>query len=259
MIKNRIMVLLALFSLAFFAACNKSEENGTAQLKVMLTDGPADYDEVWVDVQSIEIHSEAEGWVTYDLLHPGLYNLLDFSNGLDTLIADLLLPAGNVSQMRLLLGSNNSVVVDGVSYDLTTPSAQQSGLKFNIHQNLAPNGSYSIWIDFDAGRSVVQTGSGSYILKPVIRAYTEETNGRIRGTVEPVMSHTVVYAVQGMDSATAIPDDLGFFMMSGLPEGSYTLFFDGDESSGFSDVVVEDVNITFGMTTDIGTVVIPNL
>lgn len=254
------MVLLVLLSLVVFNACNKSEDtSGTANLKIMLTDDPATYDEVWVDIRSIEIHSDIGGWEAYDLLHPGVYNLLDFSNGLDTLIADLVLPAGRASQMRLILGDDNTVVVDGTPYDLATPSAQQSGLKFNIHQDLAPNGSYRIWIDFDAGRSVVNTGSGTYILKPVIRAYTEETNGRIMGTVTPVWSNTVVYAIQGTDTAIAIPDDLGFFMISGLPEGTYTVWFDGSAASGFNDVTVSEVSVIFGHTTDMGSVVIPEL
>lgn len=252
-------MLALLFSVAFNACTKSGDTSGTANLKIMLTDDPAAYDEVWVDIRSIEIHSDIDGWVGYDLLHPGVYNLLDFSNGLDTLIADLVLPAGRISQMRLILGDNNTVVIDGTPYDLATPSAQQSGLKFNIHQDLVPNGSYRIWIDFDAGRSIVHTGSDTYILKPVIRAYTEETNGRIMGTVSPVWSNAVVYAILGTDTAIAIPDDLGYFMISGLPEGTYTVWFDGSATSGFNDVMVSEVSVVFGHTTDMGSIVIPEL
>lgn len=44
---------------------------------------------------------------------------------------------------------------------------------------------YKLWLDFDAGRSVVEIGNGNYILKPVIRIYSEATSGAIKGSVLP--------------------------------------------------------------------------
>jgi hypothetical protein len=57
----------------------------------------------------------------------GIYNLLNFSNGLDTLIAIGTLNIATVQQIRLILGLNNSVVVNNVSHPLSTPSAEQLG------------------------------------------------------------------------------------------------------------------------------------
>lgn len=234
-------------------ACNKKEQSGdTATLKIFLTDDPANYDAVFIDVQSVEIHSDAGGWQQFDLVHPGIYNLLDFRNGLDTLIADVTLPAGNVSQMRLILGDQNTVVVDGVEQPLATPSAQQSGLKFNIHQNLEPNGVYRMWIDFDAARSIVAQGNGGYSLKPVITTYTEATDGRIKGIALPMISEPVIYAIQNGDTAGAIPASDGFFMFTGMPEGNYHIWIDASEASGYADVHIENVSVTFGQITDLG-------
>ena|SRR5665647_2021879 len=44
----------------------------------------------------------------------GVYNLLDLSNGISTLIATGDMQPGTVSQIRLILGSNNTVTVGGV-------------------------------------------------------------------------------------------------------------------------------------------------
>ena len=60
---------------------------------------------------------------------------------------------------------------------LTTPSAQHSGLKLNVHAELTEGITYKILLDFDAARSIVKTGSGAYNLKPVIRTITEATSG----------------------------------------------------------------------------------
>src|SRR5690606_13795518 len=94
-------LLGALLTAGIFQACNKNETtDGTAVLHVRLTDDPADYDAVNIDVQSIEIHSDESGWNSYDILNPGIYNLLNFRNGMDTLLISATLPAGHISQMR---------------------------------------------------------------------------------------------------------------------------------------------------------------
>ncbi len=239
----------------FWASCKKDDAvTGNARVAVHLTDGPADYDAIYIDVQKIELHTDAGGWTSFTPLVPGVYNLLDFSNGLDTLLCHAELPAGNLSQMRLLLGENNTIIVNGVSHPLATPSAQQSGLKFNIHQQLVPNGAYDVWIDFDAGKSIVEKGNGSYSLKPVVRAYTALTNGRIKGIVLPPAANTIVYAINGVDTFSAIPSLMGSFQFCGLPEGTYTLWFDAADGTGFADFTQPGVGVTFGQITDVGTV-----
>ena len=134
-----------------------SDQDNTALLEVRLTDAPADYDEVLIDVRDVQIHvsgdGDEEGWQSLQV-NSGVYNLLDFRNGMDTLLATLELPAGHVSQMRLILGDNNLVTIDGEEHHLETPSAQQSGLKFNIDADLKQGIVYTLWIDFDAGRSI---------------------------------------------------------------------------------------------------------
>jgi len=245
----------ALLSAVFLLSCKKDEDDrGTAQVNIHLTDGPGNYDAVYIDVRSVEINSDAGGWVTVPAIVPGVYNLLDFRNGMDTLLCQAVLPAGKISQMRLILGDNNSVVVDGTSYPLSTPSAQQSGLKFNIHQDLAVNGSYNIWIDFDAGKSIVAQGNGGYSLKPVVRAYTELTDGRIKGIVLPPAALATVYVTNGADTFSAIPDALGAFMFCGLPEGNYTLWFDAEDNTGYADFTLPaPVTVSFGVVTEVGT------
>jgi hypothetical protein len=69
---------------------------------------------------------------------------LDFTNGLDTLLGSTVLPAGKISQMRLVLGSRNTVNIDGTISDLKTPSAQQSGLKFKIDATLKAGITYDV-------------------------------------------------------------------------------------------------------------------
>ncbi|MGF7231199.1 DUF4382 domain-containing protein [Arachidicoccus sp.] len=247
-----------LFAFAFacltWFSCSKSDTtsgSGNASAEFYLTDAPTTaYDAVNVDVQSVLIQSDQDtGWVALDI-KAGIYNLMQLRNGVDTLLSRATLPAGNISQIRLVLGTNNSVVVNGQTYVLQTPSAMQSGLKFNFHQTLVANGSYKIWIDFDANKSVVQQGNGNYLLKPTIRAYSAETNGQIKGYVLPPLSTEAVLAINGTDTLSAVPASDGFFKFSGLAEGSYKIWF--EPNIGFKDTTLTNVNVSFGQITDLG-------
>lgn len=246
------------FLAIFFSSCKKdnNDSQGTAKVNFHLTDGPGPYDAVLVDIQQVEVHSDVSGWVTLTPAHPGIYNLMDFRNGMDTLLCAADIPAGNVSQMRLILGANNSVVVNGSAYNLGTPSAQESGLKLNIGQQFNAGGSYDVWIDFDAARSIVQTGNGQYKLKPVIRAYSAATNGKIKGIVLPVSAGAMVYAINGTDTLSAIPDASGNFAICGLNNGTYTLWLDASVSSGLQDKILPNLTVSYGNTTDVGVVIL---
>jgi len=183
--------------LLFIYACD--DNDGTAKFNLRLTDAPAaNYDSVFIDIQSVEIHFETEGegeWMTIEGINTGIYDLLQLNNGLDTLLASTDLPAGTISQIRLVLGENNSVIINDEEFTLTTPSAQTSGLKLNVHAQLEAGLTYDMWIDFDAARSIVATGSGKYNLKPVIRTYTEATSGAIKGVVSPAEAKPYVFIV----------------------------------------------------------------
>jgi hypothetical protein len=222
---------------------------GNATLEVRLTDAPGNYDAVYIDVEKVEVNVSSDtgttsGWVTVPMLRPGIYNLLDFRNGIDTVLASKDLAAGNLSQLRLTLGNNNSVVLNGQSYPLKTPSARQSGLKFNIHATLTSGIVYRLWIDFNAGSSIVTTGNGGFILKPVIRTYTEALGGSITGYLLPGVANPEVWAIQGTDTLMALPDSAtGYYLIAGVPAGSWTINYNA------SDTLYKDTSFTTSVTT----------
>ncbi|MBL7806806.1 MAG: DUF4382 domain-containing protein [Saprospiraceae bacterium] len=162
-----LAMVVAIASIAFFS-CEKNTNDQTT-LHIRLTDGPGDFQQVNVDIQEIRIKSAQDSaqWITLPT-NAGIYNLLDFQNGIDTLIAVGPVPLDTLKEVRFILGPNNSVMVDSVLYALETPSAQQSGLKIKInkHLNLDVN---TLVLDFDAAASVKIQGNGIYRLHPVIK------------------------------------------------------------------------------------------
>jgi len=167
--KNLFIISAILIASVSFYSCKKIQE-GSAYFSVKMTDAPGDYDSVNVEVLSTEIHySNGSGWTTLPTAS-GIYNLLDLQNDITAVLVDPnLVPSGDIQQMRLILGSENTVVVDSVSYPLLLSSQDKTGLKINVNSTVNPGDSVEILIDFDAHKSIVEQGNGQYRLKPVIK------------------------------------------------------------------------------------------
>ena len=164
---KRIFVLSLLASVLLIAACDKQDEDSTV-LKINMTDAPLDAEEVNIDLQAIRVNftGDDEGWTDLTAV-PGVYNLLALQN-LDTLVAQGTVPVGMLKEIRLVLGSNNSIKINGQVYPLTIPSGSESGLKIKVNKKLtAPLD--SLLVDFDAALSIHQEGTNDYKLRPVIR------------------------------------------------------------------------------------------
>jgi len=148
-----------------FVACKKDARMSTLQVK--LTDAPADWDEVNIDLKQVNVNfnNDTAGWVSLDTKDT-IYNLLGLQNGLDTLIAQGTFPTNTVHEIRLVLGDNNTIKVNGQTYPLTIPSGATSGLKIKVSKKLNAT-LETVVLDFDAGASVTEEQDG-YKLRPVI-------------------------------------------------------------------------------------------
>jgi hypothetical protein len=224
-----LSTLFGSFLLIFLYACQKNEAaaNGKARMQVSLTDDPGAYEAVFIDVQDVRINhttDTASGWISLANVRRGSYNLLDLVNDKDTLLADAEIDPGTVQQLRLVLGPENYVRTQGRMIRLETPSAQQSGLKLNIHQDVTEGILYQVLLDFDVAKSIVQTGNGKYMLKPTIRTILKAAGGSIKGYVVPADFQTAVLAIQGSDTIASTYTN-GGFLLRGLPAGSYQLSF----------------------------------
>jgi len=231
---------------------NPGASGATGTLQVSLTDAPAcGYEAVYVTVVGVRVHmSDAAGdddvgWVDLPLPTPytttGLrINLLDLTNGVLQGLGQVVLPAGRYTQMRLILAANagnpapfaNSVVpIGGVETALSTPSAQQSGLKLKINAEVPAGQVAHVVVDFDACKSVVKRGnSGKYNLKPVLNATLLLSDGagmRVLGCVSPLLrdGYTQVSLQSGGAPIKAtVPDPKsGAFVLFPVPVGSYDL------------------------------------
>lgn len=266
------LVLILMLGAGVSCTDEKISEKKTAQIQFKLTDAPSlVYDAVYIDIREIVVGVGDEfydedgdidndgiyeiNWVKVPMQSPGLYNLLDYRNGEMALLAGGEIPAGKISQVRLILGLDSYIVKDGEEYPLQTPSAQVSGIKLNLHEVLLPDLMYSFVIDFDAARSVVQTGNhDKFILKPVIRTYAETFGGSIKGVVTPPDAVVYVQLVKETDTLITFPEIEGKFLFAGLEEGSYDLTVVTDSLSPYVDTVFFDVPVENGEVIDLDTI-----
>jgi hypothetical protein len=259
-------VFLVLFALVFATSCDMESNSdspikaGHAKVNFYLIDAPANYDEVWIEVLSVEVlmkgNNEENGSAWINLPYEGddqKINLLSLTGGNSEHLGELEIPAGEISQIRLILGEDNYLMQGGNRLDLKTPSAQQSGLKLKVDKPLNEGISYDLVIDFDASRSIVKAGnSGQYILKPVLRVIAEES-ATIEGTVQPLEAGPVVVsALIEEDSVGTFADESGKFVIRGLKAGDYTLIFTPNE--GYQEKTLDEVTTQLGQVKNVGLV-----
>jgi len=254
----KILLAVALFSTV--VACQDDEATKQMDVKFLLTDAPTsqNFQEVNIEVKEVYYSVSGENWVQLPITQT-VYNLLDLTNGLDTLLANIRLDAGTrINQMRLVLGTNNTIkLADGTIKTLETPSAATSGLKVNIHQSISTESGYAVMIDFDADRSIVEKGNGDYSLKPVIRAYIVQNTSYIDGYIIPPFVQMNVFVVSGLDTVSTVSDVTlnNYFKLHGLNSGTYSLQF--REIS--TNIILKDtaINIIGGTNVRLGEIVFP--
>ncbi len=248
---------MGLLLAGFIAGCG-SDGGGSTQpgtLGVSLTDAPAcGFDQVNVTVSRVRVHQSdnasenAAGWTDITLNPPRKINLLNLNDPTQPNLAleslgETALAAGHYTQLRLVLVPNNggspfanSVVLSGPppssEIPLDTPSAVQSGIKL-IHQfNVASGQRVDLLLDFDACKSIVQTGNGAYKLKPVIKVIPFVLNG-IEGFVDmALLGNNVVVSAQ-MDGAivrSTVPNtQTGKFFLARLTPTNHDVVITADD------------------------------
>lgn len=123
--------------------------------------------------------------------HPDL-DLMALSGRATTIVKGTV-PAGVYTQFRLFSPAESGseaqsvylVMKDGRKVPLRIPSGQQTGLKLVIQGgfNLQVDAITTLTLAFDVGHSLVQTGNGRYMLKPVVKASGDVTSGAVNGKV----------------------------------------------------------------------------
>lgn len=268
---NKLLLLLCCFVTAtiVFLSCQKTvdapadEANippGKSELQVMLTDDPSQiFDSIFIDIKRVEVKvkdsSGAERWDTLTI-RAGVYNILRFRNGLDTLLATGYIPNGEIKKIRLTLGTNNYVMLNGVTIPLNL-SSSDAIITLDVNGKVDRIGTrrFKIWLDFDGHASIRIKSNGRLELKLKLSHFCNGNSGEIEGEIKPGGAlPAVVMAIAGTDTLTAIPDRDGEFKIRGIKTNTATLII--TPSNGYKDSVITNIPIRMGDDTDLGKIVL---
>jgi hypothetical protein len=256
---NKIFLGLASAVIAMvlvFSACTKSGVNGNSSVAVFLTDGPGDFDAVNIDIQKVEVKVDKDEknkrdesrnrldddkddhlkrkddfgeWIDLNFT-PKVIDVLSLRNGIETQLGTANIDAGTVRKIRITLGTKNSVVKAGVTYDLLLDSQTSNFLYvklFDDHRERGNRNDVKVWVDFDIASSIVEANRKFY-LKPVLRPFCNANFGEIEGKVLPLDAKAVVRVSNGAGfNAVALPSRDGSFKVRGLTDGTYTVTVEG--------------------------------
>jgi len=251
--------LMASLLAVLVAGCGSGGDGaGSGTLGVSLTDAPAcGFDAVNVTVVKVRVHQsssvsdKAAGWTDITLNPARKIDLLSLNNGVLDNLGETPLAAGHYTQLRLVLDANtpvnglaNSVIpTGGVETSLVTPSAVQSGIKLINEFDVASGQRVDLMLDFNACKSVVKRGNGTYALKPVIKVIPFALNG-IHGFVDLALlgSNVMVTAQQnGNVIQSTAPKTNGEFFLTRLVPGNYDVVLTAD---GQATAVITTVPVT---------------
>jgi hypothetical protein len=269
--------LLQLLPLVLLCGC----EN---KLTIELTDGPTDgAQEVVLDLASVKLLTEDDEVVELSLEDGDPVDLLAFQDGETfTLVGDRNVDPDNYVGIALEFDADGSFVTeaDGDEITIDTPST----LTFtDIDFTIDDHGEVRIVLDLSLRFSLIDDGSGSFDLDPVMRAVRPGDTGTASGTVatafvesdecrqgRAVGTGVAVYAFKGSSvtpadydgqtnliaSANVVLDGGEYrYALHFLPAGAYTLALtceaDAEDPTTDDDLVFEatrNVSITAGST-----------
>jgi hypothetical protein len=249
--------ILSLLCLLLIVGCSSSSTSpsGQGQLKLILVDSPAGFDEVNIVVTKVDIHAagsdSGSGWITLNNT-TATYDLLKLTNGANSVIGDTMLPVGKYTQIRLSIGTGSNVVIDGVSYGLDVSSA--TGLKLNHNFDIEEGKLYLLTLDFDAAKSVKPTNNNQYKLHPVIRVVANVVSGSISGIINPVAIRATITTVADVDTVSTVSDEInGSFRLVALPVGTYNVTI-VPINDNYLDTTITGVQVVAQQDKNIGTV-----
>jgi hypothetical protein len=268
---------------AFFMACkkeNSASSSGSAaiagkqQLSIYMMDDPVAFTQVLIDIKQVAVKIDTAAnaadadnnhqwddnykgchngnsaiWDTLAIT-PGIYDLLKLRNGTDTLLSSSVVAGGKVLQVRITLGTDNTVYTDSVtSYPLNIIGPTTS-FYLNVARedvSIVSNTQLKLWFDFNLSKSIFDINN-KYWLRPVLTPFNDLTRPKLQGQVLPQGAAGYVAVYNASDTLYALPWIGGYYQVRGVAAGTYSVYFKGWH--GYKDTTITNIAVgSSGITT----------
>ena len=183
-----VTVLLLVFTVACVPAVTEEEEVVTPPvtpaptvewgiIEIRVTDPPpADVEHVFVTLANIEVHRVSDnvtGWETIPIPTGNMtFDLMDVI-GVEKVLGSANVTAGKYTQIRMDVDSVEVVTVDGDNFTAEVPSGKLKIVRpFEVEAGVKT----VLTLDFDGEKSLIITGKGKALFKPVVRLLVEHSS-----------------------------------------------------------------------------------
>jgi hypothetical protein len=154
------------------ASCGTDVSANTGTIEVRVTDAPPEYDIATIDItfSEVAIHTAGDtgdGEWTYITIVDGSLDLLLLQDGVDALLATGLVTTGDYTQLRVIIDTIAVTLVGGGNPpEVILPSGELKLVRpFTVEEGVTT----TLLLDFIAAESIVVTGDGKIIFKPVVK------------------------------------------------------------------------------------------
>ena len=287
--KNKHLFYAAIMAIAVsfvMTACNKNSSTestvpaGKQNLTLFLTDAPGLFDKVLINILSVKVlvdtssntrhhdncdwdrmgandQSKDSSFVWENLnIKAGVYDVLQFRNGADTMLAASGITKGFIRLIKIEIGTQNSLVKDSVTYPLNYYAPPKNYVLIKLKGDECDEylpGKSRLWLDFDVSRSIIQGRNNQFYLSPNFHYFTVISTGSISGRVGPSIAYPVLTVFNATDTAYALPDREGYFKLRGMKSGTYSVFINGS-NSGYRDTTITHVVVQAPNETSMGSI-----
>ena len=170
---QRRSIIITFFIFLVVSSCKKDVET-KAEVSVYLQDAPAaSYEKIKIELKGVSVYSQASGsWVTLTVDN-GIFDLLTLDSLHQAFLGKIKISGGDISDLQLTIGSQNTVTVSGIDYPLVLDESDLDKLKVKISDSVSGGSSYKLTIDFKASESIDNNG-GVYKLKASLKISVKE-------------------------------------------------------------------------------------
>lgn len=181
---HRLSRALALLSAAALAvSCGGSSSGPSSTLTIRITDSPfTDARAVLVSFSEVSVHKSGGDWMKLPFADAGGSRSCDLKKlvGAQDVLGTGALGEGHYTQLRLVVSSatlhwDNPAAGPACASALAAPAGRSSQVevpsgevRLNREFDVPAGGVITITLDFDGDRSIRETGTGRYMMNPVV-------------------------------------------------------------------------------------------
>ena len=175
---NKLRILFPLFiAILFISSCQKDPDNQpnpeNPNLEIYLIDCPIEAEAINMEIEEVIIIGDGQEFKIEPELE-GMFNLLDYQNGVNALLISENIDLSTVNSISLTLGDDINIIVAGVEHELELPEAFEDGMTLNTNVVVQDGSVTELTIDFDACESIVRSSDGEYVLRPHLNLFDDE-------------------------------------------------------------------------------------